>query len=47
MTGTLMNHIFLGFQEPVLEGTLILKKGFQNRFFGTLRAVSCNITATM
>jgi hypothetical protein len=27
---------FVGFQEPVLVGTLILKKGFQNRFLGTL-----------
>jgi hypothetical protein len=22
---------FVGYQEPVLDGTLILKKGFQNR----------------
>jgi hypothetical protein len=27
---------FVGFQEPVLDGTLNLKKEFQNRFFGTL-----------
>jgi hypothetical protein len=32
----LKTQVFVGFQEPVLDGTLNLKKGFQNRFLRTL-----------